>query len=293
MKELKRVQLIIKDYYELTKPGIIYGNILTLVAGFLYASKGNIDFVLFLATILGTTFVIAGSCVLNNVIDIRVDKRMKRTSNRALVKGTISENVVIWFGVILSLVGFITLIIFTNLYVVFAGILAVFSYLVLYSYYKRKSWIGTVVGTIPGAIPLTAGYLAVAGKVDLAAVLLFLIMVFWQLPHFYALGIFRMKDYKDAGLPILPVSKGIRITKIHIFIFITLFLATILVFSFLGFSGITFLIVMFALNLNWLLTANEGFKIEDEDKWSKKIFKQSLVILLVLSLLLSLEVVLP
>lgn len=289
MKELK---LKINTYWELAKPGIIYGNILTLVAGFLYASQGKINIPLFISSILGTTFVIAGSCVINNIIDIKLDKKMKRTKSRALVVGSVSEQNAIIFGVLLSILGFLILILFTNVYVVVAGAIAVFSYLVLYSYSKRKSWLGTAVGTIPGAIPLTAGYLAVVGAIDLASILLFLIMVVWQLPHFYALGIFRLKDYEQARLPILPLAKGIVETKVQIILFIGVFLVLITIFSFFGFAGITFFFVMFAVSFYWLLSAFDGI-YEEQNYWAKRIFRQSLIILLLLSLMLSLEVVLP
>ena len=292
MRELTLIKDF-KKYYELTKPGIIYGNLLTLVAGFLLASKGNLNFALFITLIIGTYLVIASSCVFNNVIDKKIDKRMKRTRNRALVMGTVSEENAIKFASLLGFLGFVSLLMFSNIYVVIAGILAVVTYIFPYSYFKRTSWIGTAVGTIPGAMPLVAGYMAVTGSIDLAVVLLFLIMVFWQIPHFYALGIFRLRDYKIAKLPILPVSKGIVETKLHIFIFTFLYLVTIFIFSLTGLTGLIFLIVMNILAFYWLFMAMDGFSTRDDVLWAKSMFKYSLVLLTVFSLLLSLEVVLP
>lgn len=282
-----------KKYYELTKPGIIYGNLLTLVAGFLLGSKGNVSVVLFISLVVGTFLVIASACVFNNIIDRKIDVRMKRTSGRALAKGEIGLENAISFALLLGLLGFLTLFLFTNIFVVVAGLIAVFTYIFAYSYFKRKSWIGTAIGTVPGAMPLVAGYLAVTGRVDSIAVLLFLIMVFWQIPHFYSLGIFRLNDYKMAKLPILPVMKGIVETKLHIFIFTFLYVVTIFVFSLSGATGLLFLIFMNILAFYWFFLAMDGFSAKDDNVWAKGMFRYSLILLLVFSLFLSLEVVLP
>ena len=282
-----------KKYYELTKPGIIYGNLLTLVAGFLLGSKGNLDLFLFAITVLGAYLIIASACVFNNIIDAKIDRKMKRTSNRALAKGEIKIENAISLAAFSGLIGFFMLIIFTNIYVVAAGILAVLTYLFPYSYFKRRSWFGTAVGTVPGAMPIAAGYLAVSASVNTTVIFLFLIMIFWQIPHFYALGIFRMKDYKMASLPILPVSKGIGETKLHIFIFTFLYLLTVFIFSLMGDTGLIFLIVMNMLTFYWFFLAMDGFSAKNDIEWAKSMFKYSLFLLTAFCLLLSLEVVLP
>lgn len=287
------MQSTIKEYYELTKPGIIYGNVLTTAAGFLYASKGNVNIVLFLATILGVSMVIASACVFNNILDKDIDKKMKRTRNRAIVKGSISINHARFFGSILGLLGFYILIIFTNLLVVLLGIIAVTSYVLAYTYLKRTTPVATYVGTIPGALSLVAGYVAVVGKIDLAAIFLFLIMVFWQLPHFWAIGIFRLKEYRKAGIPIAPVVSGVEVTKKYILLFTFFYLVTVLGFSLVGLTGVTFFLVMAPLSFYWLWMGIEGLNTQDNEKWAKKVFKFSLIMLLIFSILLSLNVVLP
>ena len=140
---------------------------------------------------------------------------------------------------------------------------------------------------------LVAGYLAVTGSIDLGAILLFLIMVFWQLPHFFAIGIFRLNDYKEAGIPILPVEKGIGVTKIYIVIFMTLYLISLLLLSLTGYTGLTFLVVMVTLATVWLGMGLRGFRAMDDVRWARKLFSFSLILLLTFSVLLSLNVVLP
>lgn len=283
----------IKSYYYLTKPGIIYGNLLTAVAGFLLASGWNVNLPLFFGTLFGIGLVIGSSCVINNYIDREIDSKMKRTQKRAFVTGKISKEKGLTFATVLGILGFGILILFTNWLVVASGIIAMFSYIVVYGYIKRKSPVGTLVGTIPGAMSLVAGYLAVTGKVDLGAVLLFLIMVFWQLPHFYAIGTFRLKDYREAGLPILPVKRGVRITKIHMLICMILFLISSVSLSFSGYTGNVFLIVMGILGGYWIFLGIKGFKTIDDTKWARKVFGFSLIILMSMSVLMSLNVVLP
>lgn len=283
----------IKSYYYLTKPGIIYGNVLSTIAGFLLGAGLNIDVLLFFSTILGTALVIASSCVINNYTDREIDRKMKRTKNRALAQGTISRNNAFVFAAALGGLGFAILILFTNPLVVFAGIIAMVSYTVFYGIAKRKSPVGTLVGTVPGAMPLVAGYLAVTNNIDLGAFLLFFIMVFWQLPHFYAIGIFRLNDYREAGLPILPVERGVKITKIHILLCMVLFLICTFLLTYFGYAGKVFFIAMLILGIRWIYMGINGFNTTDDVKWARKVFFFSIVILMSMSALMAFNVVLP
>ncbi|MDE2589744.1 MAG: heme o synthase, partial [Patescibacteria group bacterium] len=206
-KGSRQVQAI-KTYYLLTKPGIIYGNTITTVAGFLLASQGKIYFGLFMATLFGVSFVIASACVINNYLDRKIDKKMARTQKRALVTHAISPSHALVFATILGILGFLDLVVFTNGITFMIGLIGYIDYIVLYGLSKRKSIYGTLVGSISGATPIAAGYTAVTNRFDIAALLLFLIMVFWQMPHFYAIAIYRLKDYVAAGIPVLPAKKS-------------------------------------------------------------------------------------
>jgi len=199
---------VLKAYYRLTKPGIIYGNLLTAAAGFLFASKWHIVPGLFAATLAGTSLVIAAACVYNNYIDRNIDKRMARTKKRALVQGTISGKHALIFATMLGVLGFALLLAYTNTLVTVIGVIAFIDYVVLYGISKRRSVYGTIVGSISGAAPIVAGYVAVTNQFDLGALLLFFILVYWQMPHFYGIAMYRFDDYKAAGIPVLPVQKG-------------------------------------------------------------------------------------
>ncbi len=280
---------MIKAYYYLTKPGIIYGNAVTSIGGFFLAAKGHVDILLFFAMLLGMSLVIASACVINNFIDRSIDEKMERTKNRALVKHKISSRSAIIYAIILGLLGFTILIFYTNLLTAFIGLVGFFFYVVMYSIWKRKSIHGTLVGSISGAVPPVAGYCAASNQLDAGAIILFLILVIWQMPHFYAIAIFRLKDYANASIPVLPVKMGIKTTKIHILLYIVAFIvASFTLFSF-GYVGYLYLVVMSLLGLIWLWMGLKGFKTENDDLWAKKMFRMSLIIITLFSVIISVE----
>jgi len=285
---------LFKKYYTLTKPGIIYGNALTTAAGFLFAARGHASPVLFLATLLGISLVIASACVFNNYIDRDIDHKMARTKNRALVSGDISVRNALTYGVILGLAGFAVLTFHTNLATALLAFIGFFFYVVMYSIWKRRSVHGTLVGTISGAMPIAVGYVAVTGRFDTGAFILFMIMVVWQMPHFYAIAIYRLEDYRHAGIPVLPVKKGIPATKSQMLSYILAFLAAASALTIYGYAGYTYFVVMLVVSLMWLRKAIAGFKKHNDDaRWARGLFGFSLVVLMTLSVMLSLNVWLP
>ena len=282
-----------KNYYLLTKPGIIRGNAITAVAGFLLASKGNIDIWLLLATIAGISLIMASGCVFNNYIDRNIDKKMTRTKSRALVIRSVPAINALIYASLIGIAGFILLSIYTNLTTVIMGVIGFVDYIVLYGLAKRRSVHGTLVGSISGATPPVAGYTAVTGSLDVGAILLFLILVFWQMPHFYAIAIRRIDDYKKASIPVLPIKSGMKQTKIQIFLYIIAFICATTLLFIMGYAGITYLIVMLGVELYWLWIAGKGFEAKDNGLRAKSLFLFSLKVLLVFSVMLSIDVFVP
>lgn len=266
---------------------------MTAAAGFLLASKGSIAYTTLLATLAGITGIIASACVLNNYLDREIDKKMDRTKNRALVTGAIPVVNAIIFACLLGIGGFAVLALYTNILTVFIGIIGMLSYVVLYGYFKRTSVHGTLVGSISGATALVAGYCAVTGRFDRLALLLFIVMAAWQMPHFYAIGIYRLKDYKEAGLPILPVKQGIAATKKQIIFYIVLFMLATMSLTLFHYTGYTYLIAMVAISILWLRLALKGASAKDTVKWGKQVFGYSLLALLIFSLMISTTNFLP
>jgi protoheme IX farnesyltransferase len=244
-----------------------------------------------LALVVGVTSIIAGSCVTNNYLDRNIDARMKRTQGRALVTKDISVRSALIYALVLGVVGFASLIIYTNWLTACLGAIGVVSYVIIYGYAKRATRWGTLVGTISGAVPPVAGYTAATGRLDVAALLLFLLLVAWQMPHFYAIAIFRQKEYAAAGIPVWPIVKGLAGTRLQIIGYTLLFTALVPLLTLYGYTGLTYLVVMVAISLWWLRTILK--KHSNTERWARTLFGQSLLVLMVLSCMLALGPRLP
>jgi heme o synthase len=284
---------MLKTYLWLTKPGIIVGNLITAAAGFLLASKNDVDIWLLLATLSGTTLVIAAGCVYNNFIDRGIDKKMARTKNRALANGTISGRHALSYATLLAMLGFMILALGTNTLTVSVGFTGLFFYVVAYGIWKRRSPFGTVVGSVAGATPILAGYVAVINTIDAGAVLLFLILALWQMPHFYAIAMYRHADYAAAGLPVLPVKKGAKHTKLAMLLYITLFIAAVCLLATYGYAGVTYLLVTATFGFLWLWEGVKGFKTKDTTVWARDMFHFSLRVIMVFSVMIAIDAFLP
>jgi len=276
-----------QKYYRLTKPGIIRGNLWNTTGGFLLASVHHIDAWLMTATLCGTALVIACGCVFNNYIDRGIDAKMSRTSKRALVTGEISNRNAIFFGLTLGMIGFGVLLAYTNLLTVAIGSLALFLYVIIYGFFKRRTTFGTLVGSVPGALPPVAGYVAVRSQLDIAAVLIFLILVCWQMAHFYSIALFRQDEYKSAGLPVMPVVHGSTRTKLSILLYIVAFMIACALLTVHGTTGYVYIIVMTVISIVWLLIGVFGYHRLDSVKWGRSMFVFSLTVILTLAIMMS------
>lgn len=282
-----------KQLVELTKPERTLANVITGLAGFLLASQWHIHYVLLIATLGGMSLIVASACVLNNYIDRNLDAKMPRTKKRVLVLKQLSPGVVLAYAVVLGIAGFVVLWQFVNGLVVVLGAIAYFDYIVLYGYAKRHSVHSTIIGTISGAMPIAAGYCAVAGKIDAGAVILFLSMVCWQMPHFFAIAIFRMKDYKAGGIPVLPLVKGVYRTKVQIMLYTVLYVFATVSLSIFSRTGYVYAVVMSLIGADWLWRGLHGFRVDDDTVWARKMFFYSLKVLLVFCFMVAAGSVLP
>jgi heme o synthase len=281
---------MIKQYLLVTKPGIIFGNLVSVIGGFFLASKGSLDLPLFLATITGVSLVIASGCAFNNYIDQDIDRIMERTKNRVLVQGLISPKVTLIYATVLGLVGIALLDIVANRLAALLAIMGFVVYVGLYSLWlKRKSVYGTLIGSLSGAAPPVIGYCAVTNQFDMAALILLLIFSLWQMPHSYAIAIFRFKDYQSASIPVLPVKYGISVTKNHIFRYILAFTVATLMLTLSGYAGYSYFVVAALISAGWLAMALAGFKTTDDKVWAKKLFIFSIVAITTLSVMMSID----
>ena len=184
---------MIKPYLQVTKPGIIVGNLISVVGGFLLASKGSINGYLLILTLLGVSLVVASGCAFNNLIDRDIDPKMERTKNRVLVRGLASARVTFALATILGIAGFVVLYFGANPLAMWLSVMGFVVYVGIYSLYmKRHSVYGTLIGSLSGAAPPVIGYCAVSNNFDAGALILLAIFSLWQMQsRFTALRIIR------------------------------------------------------------------------------------------------------
>lgn len=279
-------------YIMLTKPGIVLGNVLAAMGAY-FVVRAQFDVATFLAMSVGTAFVIAGSCVINNYLDRDIDVYMKRTAKRPSVTGVISARVGLPYAALLLVAGFGLLFWLTPLITALLGLFGALSYVVAYGFAKRKTHWGTFVGAFPGAVPPLAGYVAAAGALDWVAYSLFAMMFTWQMVHFYAITLFRMKEYGAAGIPVLPVAKSIKRTLIEMRLYGLLFVLATIWLTIQNGAGFTFLLIMIPLALYWLLPLNQTIHRDKLLAVARTIFGRSLIVLLAMSTLWALTDLLP
>lgn len=280
----------LKHFIQITKPGIIFGNVLSVAGGFFLAAAGHVDFMLFLSTVIGTSLVVASGCVFNNWIDRDIDIKMERTKNRAMVQGAISSPVALAYGTLLGVAGLGLLLFKANALAALFGLIGFIIYVGFYSLYlKRKSVHGTLVGSLSGAMPPVIGYCAVSGTFDLAALTLLVMFSLWQMPHSYAIAIFRFNDYRAASIPVLPVARGVAAAKKQIIWYIVAFLVATLMLTIGGYAGLSYLAVAAAMGLYWLYMAWGGNKVADDRLWARKVFAFSIFTITALSVMMSVD----
>ena len=278
-----------KRYLLITKPGIIMGNLISVLGGFFLAANGSQSLQLLLMTLMGVSLVIASGCVFNNYIDRDIDGLMERTRNRVLVKGLISPRASLIYASLLGVAGVLLLGQINGLAALLGG-LGFVVYVGLYSLWlKRRSVYGTLVGSLSGAMPPVIGYCAVRGEFDSGALVLLLIFSLWQMPHSYAIAIFRLRDYQAAGIPVLPVLRGIRVTKDHMLGYIIAFALAALMLTGTGYAGYGYLGVALLVSAIWLLLAVNGYRVSDDAVWARKLFFFSIIAISALSLMMSVD----
>lgn len=283
-----------RSYLQLIKPGITLSNTLTGLTGFFLAAS---VFPFSLKALIGMTFgialIIASACVFNNVLDRDIDKHMKRTAKRDVASGAISVPKALAFGSVLGLAGFSTILLLTNQLTFILGIIAFVWYVVIYGYAKRTTVYSTLIGGVAGALPIVAGYTALTGKIDTAAIALFLILFFWQMPHFYAIAMFRRTDYASAKLPVWSVVYGMKPAKQQILIFTIVYSVVAGLLYVFGYTGIVYLVISTTLSAYWVYTAITLYRKVNDEKWARKMFGASLLILLAMCLLIGIGGYLP
>lgn len=179
--------------------------LLTTFVGFFMGGHGPMDFALMFHALAGTALVAAGAAALNQLLEREYDAKMRRTQNRPLPAGQLEPATVMIFGGVCATAGLVYLALAVNLITSVIGTVTLVSYLFIYTPLKRVTWLNTIVGAVPGALPPVMGWTAARGELTGEGWALFAILAFWQMPHFMAIAWIYRDEYAKAGFKMLPV----------------------------------------------------------------------------------------
>lgn len=201
-------------YWVLCKPNVVLLMLLTVSIGMILAAQEPLNIGLLFATNMGVGFCAAAAATINQWVDRRIDTAMKRTQHRPLVKGKVTPQQALLFSAVLALIGQTILMFWVNALTAWLTFATLIGYAVIYTaLLKRATPQNIVIGGLAGAMPPLLGWTAVTGEIGSGGLLLVLIIFVWTPPHFWALAIHRIDDYKKAKVPMLPVTHGIQYTK--------------------------------------------------------------------------------
>jgi heme o synthase len=275
-----------RDYLELTKPKVVALMILTAVIGMCMAVPGFVPWQPLILGNLGIALCAGAAAAINHIVDERIDQKMARTKKRPVATGRISQRAAIVFATVLALLGIVILVVWINTITAVLTVASLIGYAFIYTMFlKRATPQNIVIGGLAGAAPPLLGWTAVTGEMHGHALLLVLIIFAWTPPHFWALAIHRREEYASVGIPMLPVTHGVKFTALHILLYtIIMFLITLLPFVTL-LSGWLYLGGAVVLGLIFLYWSIEIIRDKNAQA-PMETFKYSITYLLVLFLIM-------
>ncbi len=228
-------------YLELTKPRITFLIVLTAAAGFALASPGRVDYRAMLTAMVGIALLSSGVATLNQYMEKDLDALMRRTANRPLPTGKLLPWEALGFGVGLTVLAEIYLLVLVNPLSAVLGLTVIAGYLFGYTPLKTRTSLSTFVGAFPGAVPPLIGWASARGTIGVEAWVLFAILFLWQFPHFLAIAWMYREDYTRAGILMLPVVEPDgRVTGQQIVLYTVMLLPVSLLPTLLGTAGKTY-----------------------------------------------------
>ena len=283
---------LLKDLLGLCKLKVVALILLTAVVGMFLAVPAPYlpDFFLVLMASIGISMASASAAVFNHIVDEQIDIQMSRTDQRPLPQGKVSRNQALAWCVFLGVVGLGILEFFVNTITMVLTFISLIGYAVIYTMYlKRATPQNIVIGGAAGAAPPILGWTAISGTQGIEyALLLFLIVFIWTPPHFWALAIFRVEEYKKVDVPMLPVTHGLAYTRMQILLYTVLLLLVTLLPYLAGMSGLIYLISALILGLMFLNYAIKIYKNPGNNRiaWKTFMFSVNYLMLLFAALLI-------
>jgi heme o synthase len=278
-----------RDYLELCKPRVVALMLLTVVVGMYLAVPGWVPVSTIVFSLLGIALCAGSAAAINHLVDKRIDAIMARTKKRPVAQGRVSIRQAVWFAVVLGVIGLMVLGLFVNELTAVLAFITIIGYAGVYTgFLKRATPQNIVIGGLAGATPPLLGWTAVTNQLDAHALLLVLIIFVWTPPHFWALAIYRFEDYKQAEIPMLPVTHGIRYTKLHILLYTVLLLVVSILPFVVGMSGLLYLVGALACGARFLYWAVRLYR-RDDARIAMFTFRFSIVYLMLLFVLLLID----
>lgn len=256
---------LIKSYFELTKPKVVMMMLITAIVGMLLASKTLPPLSLILISLLGIGLCASSAATINQIIDRNIDANMARTSERPLPQGNITTLNASIFALILMITGTTILVLKVNTLTALLTVSSLIGYAFIYTVFlKRATPQNIVIGGLAGAAPPLLGWTSISNSIDPNALLLVLIIFVWTPPHFWALAIYRREDYAKEAIPMLPVTHGIKFTKLQIILYTILLLIVSILPYIVLMSGRIYLFSALFLGLFYLYSSIKMYLTDDE-----------------------------
>lgn len=278
---LKRSILPWRDYLDLCKLKVVALMLLTAVVG-MYLAPEHVHFNTVFISLLGIGLAASSAAAVNHVVDRHIDALMARTENRPIAQGRLSVGQALVFAGWLGTIGLGLLAVYVNILTACLTFITLIGYAGIYTgYLKRATPQNIVIGGLAGAAPPLLGWTAVTNHLDPQALLLVLIIFAWTPPHFWALAIYRIQEYRKANIPMLPVTHGIRYTKLNILLYTILLLMVSLLPVMIGMSGWIYLVGAGLLGVRFIYWAIILLR-RDDRAVAMRTFRFSIVYLLLL-----------
>ena len=273
---------VISDYISLSKPGIVGLTLVAALTGIYFGNHGVMPHWDLIAwTFLTLGLATAGSCMLNNHYDRDIDRLMKRTMNRALAAGVVSEKRVLIVALLLTIPSLILMALMVNPLAAAVTTVGVVGYVGIYTMWmKRRTPWANQFGGIAGAVPPMVGYAAVTNELGAAGWALFAIMVVWQQPHALALALKYRLDYAKANVPVIPVACGVYATKLRILLYTMALIPVAMTPWYFDIAGSVYLVASIVLSAMFLFTAVRFYRSERDS--DMRVFAFSIVYLILL-----------
>ncbi|MGH1341549.1 MAG: heme o synthase [Nannocystales bacterium] len=277
------------DLVALTKPSITR-MCLMMAGGGMALAPGSVDWVTGVSTFVGVGLAVGGANAFNMWWERNTDGLMSRTKRRPLPTGRVRAATAFKFAAALSLASLVVLALGTNVLTAVLAALAIFSYVAVYTPLKYKTPSALIIGAVPGAAPPLLGWTAVTDSVDPPAIVLFAILLVWQLPHFIAIAIYRKQEYARAGIKVVPLVRGEPIAKIQAVAWALVLVPLTLLLVPVGGAGLIYFVSAALLGAAFLGWSFTGLDNDAGVRWARNYFLASLVYLPALTLALVADV---